>query len=239
MPFYNWLLVLVAALGIPAVTCVALYRGALDIGRPRQGAMRVAVLAGAGWAAWTAVIWALAGAGLFHLPPTQPQPWVPLAVVLGVAIAVAASRRPAIQAILAGPGALRLLAWPQVLRVVGVVFLISMAAGKIPAAFALPAGIGDIVTGLAAPFAIRSGRVLWLNIIGLLDLVVALAMGMLTGVGQGQVLDVSPSSESVATLPLALIPLAAVPLAIALHLVSMISMAALTRESRRRQVVAA
>ncbi|TDP96034.1 hypothetical protein [Labedaea rhizosphaerae] len=239
MPFSIWLLVLVGALGIPAVTCAALYRGALVVGRSGPDARRIAVLAGVAWAAWTALIWALAAAGLFHLPPTQPQPWIPVAVVLGVVIVVAASRRPAARAILADPGALRLLAWPQVLRVVGVVFLIAMAMGRIPAAFALPAGIGDIVTGLAAPFAIRSGRVLWLNIVGLLDLVVALALGLLTGVGQGQILAVSPSSELVSTLPLVLIPLAAVPLAIGLHLVSMTRMGALARESRRRHVVAA
>lgn len=236
MPFLIWLLVLVGTLGIPALTGVALYRGALIVGRSRRSALRVAAVAGAGWTAWIAVIWALAGAGLFHRSPTQPQPWIPVAVVFGVIIAVAASRLPAVQSTVADPGAPRLLALPQALRVVGVVFLIAMAMGRIPAAFAMPAGIGDVVTGLVAPFALRSGRVLWLNIVGLLDLVVALTMGFLTGVGQGQVLTVSPSSEPVGLLPLVLIPLTAVPLAIALHVVSMV---ALARESRRRQVVAA
>ncbi|WP_372671795.1 hypothetical protein [Amycolatopsis kentuckyensis] len=236
MPIYIWVFTLLAALGIPAVTCVALYRGARTIGRSRRSAARTAMVAGAGWAAWTAVIWALAAAGLFHLPPARQQPWIPLAFTLGTALAFAASKLPGVQAILAAPGALRLLAWPQVLRVAGVVFLAAMVIGKLPAAFALPAGLGDIAVGLAAPFAIRSGRVLWLNITGLLDLVVALTLGILTGVGQRMVLDVTPSAEQAGTLPLVLVPLAAVPLAVALHLVSFVVLA---RESRKRSVVPA
>lgn len=233
MPFFVWLLVLVGAIGIPAVTCLVLYRGTLAIGGSSRSAARTAAVAGVGWAAWIAVIWALAGTGLFHL---ARQPWLPVAFVIGVLIALAATRQPSIRAILAGRGAPRLLAWPHAVRVVGVVFLIVMAMGRIPAAFALPAGLGDIAVGLAAPFAIRAGRVLWLNISGLLDLVVALTMGLLTGVGQQMFLDVSPSSEPVGLLPLVLIPLTAVPLAVALHLVSL---TALARESRGRQVVPA
>ncbi|WIX97848.1 hypothetical protein QRX60_27595 [Amycolatopsis mongoliensis] len=236
MPIYIWLFTLLAAVGIPAVTCVALYRGARTIGKSRRSAARTATVAGAGWAGWTAVIWALAAAGLFHLPPSQQQPWIPLVFVVGTALAFTASKLPGVQAILAAPGALRLLAWPQVLRVAGVVFLAAMIIGKLPAAFALPAGLGDIAVGLAAPFAIRSGRVLWLNITGLLDLVVAMTLGFLTGVGQRVVLDVTPSAEQAGTLPLVLVPLAAVPLAVALHLVSFV---ALARESRRRAVVPA
>jgi hypothetical protein len=40
---------------------------------------------------------------------------------------------------------------PHALRVVGVTFLLVMAQGHLPAVFALPAGLGDIATGLAAP----------------------------------------------------------------------------------------
>ena len=50
------------------------------------------------------------------------------------------------------------------------------------------------------------------------------------------ILDVSPSSGALATLPLALVPLTAVPLALTLHVVSL---TALVKESRRRQVVPA
>jgi len=236
MQLFLWFFSLLAAAGIPAVACAALYRGAQAVGRPRRSAARTAALAGAMWAGWLAVIWVLAVAGLFHLSPTRQQPWIPLAFVLGVVITVVASRRPSIQPILAGPDALKLLVWPQVLRVAGVVFLIAMAMGRLPAAFALPAGIGDIVTGVAAPFAIRSGRVLLLNIIGLLDLVVAMTMGFLTGVGQRVILDVSPSAEPAGALPLVLIPLVGVPLAFALHVVSLTKLA---RESRRRELVPA
>ena len=70
----------------------------------------------------------------------------------------------------------------QLYRVLGVIFLVLYASGKIPGAFALPAGIGDVLTGLLAPIVAlgyargRPGaerRVLAWNVFGLLDLVVA------------------------------------------------------------------
>jgi hypothetical protein len=66
------------------------------------------------------------------------------------------------------------LVWPHAFRFVGGVFLIVMAQGHLPAAFALPAGIGDIVTATAAPLVARraGGRraALVFNAFGLLDL---------------------------------------------------------------------
>lgn len=49
--------------------------------------------------------------------------------------------------ILAHPTTLARLAWPYTLRIAGVVFLILMVQGHLPAVFALPAGLGDIATG--------------------------------------------------------------------------------------------
>ena len=63
-----------------------------------------------------------------------------------------------------------------------------MALGHLPALFALPAGLGDITTGLAAPLVARrltrgDGRrgAWWFNAFGITDLVVALTLGALTG----------------------------------------------------------
>jgi hypothetical protein len=56
------------------------------------------------------------------------------------------------------------------------------------ALFALPAGLGDIAAGIAAPLVARrlaqgTGRraALWFNAFGMTDLVVALTLGALTG----------------------------------------------------------
>jgi hypothetical protein len=99
-----------------------------------------------------------------------------------------------------------------------------MALGHLPALFALPAGLGDVAAGIAAPLAARSlarggsrRTGLWFNAFGLTDLVVALTLGTLTGF---QLVNVSPSGAPISELPLALIPTAAVPLLFALHVTS-------------------
>jgi hypothetical protein len=99
-----------------------------------------------------------------------------------------------------------------------------MALGHLPALFALPAGLGDIAAGIAAPLVARrlapgGGRraALWFNAFGMTDLVVALTLGTLTGF---QLLNVTPSGAPISELPLALIPTAAVPLLFALHITS-------------------
>jgi hypothetical protein len=124
--------------------------------------------------------------------------------------------------------------------VVGVTFLLVMAQGHLPAVFALPAGLGDIAAGLAAPFVARRlaqgggrARAVWFNLFGLLDLVVALTIGFLAGLGPWRPLDVTPSTEPLSMLPLALVPTVAVPLSIALHLVSLRQLRAATRPTER------
>jgi len=113
--------------------------------------------------------------------------------------------------------------------VAGVVFLFYLALGHLPALFALPAGVGDIAAGIAAPLVARrlaqgTGRraALWFNAFGLTDLVVALTLGALTAY---QLLKVTPSSAPITELPLALILTATVPLLFALHVTSMFTLA--------------
>ncbi len=42
--------------------------------------------------------------------------------------------------------------WPQTFRAIGGIFLVYWAAGHMPGGFALPAGIGDLLVGLTAPW---------------------------------------------------------------------------------------
>jgi hypothetical protein len=116
---------------------------------------------------------------------------------------------------------------PHSFRVAGVVFLLTMALGHLPALFALPAGLGDIAAGIAAPRVARrlaqgTGRraALWFNAFGITDLVVALALGALTGF----LLNLTPSGQPNSELPLALIPTAVVPLLLALHITSVFAL---------------
>ena len=106
-------------------------------------------------------------------------------------------------------------------------FLVVMALGKLPAVFAVPAGLGDIAVGVAAVFVARrsAGRprkgLVWFNILGIVDLAVAVGIGFLAGLGPSPVLDVTPATDILVALPLVLIPTTAVPLAVALHVVSL------------------
>jgi hypothetical protein len=146
--------------------------------------------------------------------------------LLGTLLAL--SRIPVVARAVAAPGMRSRLLLPHSFRVAGVVFLLYLALGHLPALFALPAGLGDIAAGIAAPLAARrlaqgTGRraALWFNTFGLTDLVVALTLGALTGF---QLLNVTPSSAPITEPPLALIPTFTVPLLLALHITSMFTL---------------
>jgi hypothetical protein len=104
-----------------------------------------------------------------------------------------------------------------------------LAAGRLPALFALPAGLGDIATGIAAllvtrRLALRTGRraALWLNAFGMTDLVVALTLGAVTAY---QLIHITPSGAPISELPLVLVPTLGVPLLFALHITSLRALA--------------
>ena len=218
LPWYVWALVAVATVGIPALTAAAIHRG---------GASRPAWVVGGVWALWIAVSAMLAEAGAYRQSATKIQLWIAIALAASLAVALLGARIPAIRRALADPGALARLTLPQTMRAGGAALLISMALGRLPAAFAVPAGIGDIAIGISAVIIARRlargdrrGAV-WFNALGLLDLTVAVTMGFLAGLGPVRFLDVTPSTAAIGLLPLALIPTTAVPLAVALHIVSL------------------
>ena len=117
----------------------------------------------------------------------------------------------------------------QLYRVLGVLFLILLAQDALPAVFAVPAGIGDVLTGvLAIPVAVflaRRGRsafgvaVGW-NVFGFADLVLALTLGFLSSPGQLQMLALDEPNLIVSHFPLVLVPVFAVPVSILLHFAS-------------------
>jgi hypothetical protein len=221
-PVYVWVLVLIGVTGIPVLTGITLYRGGLATGVGRGAARAVGIAFAAGWGVWVIASGLLAGAGAFRQDPASVRPWIAVALLGALAAALLAIRIPVVARILAGPGTVARLAVPQTLRVVGVTFLIVWALGLLPAVFALPAGLGDLAVGVAAPFVARGGAgALWFTILGIVDLVVAVSLGFLAGLGPTRVLAVSPSTAAVAELPLVLIPTTAVPLALALHVISL------------------
>ena len=186
----------------------------------------IAVASGTVLAAWATVTALLARRGFFLQtdPSSLPPIGVTLSLVLGV-LAVCLLAFPSLRRLLTNQRNLILL---NLWRLVGVVFLMLMANGQMPALWALPAGIGDVIVGAAAPWIARDvetprgrWRAIIFNLFGMADLVVAVGLGTMTGPGPAQVFQTTPTSELVTQFPLALVPTFLVPLAFALHVVSL------------------
>ncbi|HLJ99956.1 MAG TPA: hypothetical protein VKU39_08635, partial [Streptosporangiaceae bacterium] len=182
-----------------------------------------------GWYIATAVV---AGHGWFDTRHGQ-VPWLPIAAAGSLGTLLALSRIPVVARALTAPGMAGRLVLPHAFRATGVFFLLYLAFGHLPALFALPAGLGDIAAGIAAPLvALRlaqgTGRraAMWFNVYGLIDLSTGITLGALTGYG---LLHVTPSSAPISQLPLALVIAADVPLMIALHITSLVTLARAAR----------
>jgi hypothetical protein len=236
-PGYLWALTIAGIIAIPAATCVVLYGGAVRAGLGRRRAALLAAAAAAVLGGWFTASAVIAGHGWYQARLGHGVPWLPVAVVGFLALLLALRRIPVVARALAAPGMVSRLEYPHTFRVAeGTAFLLLMFLGHLPALFALPAGLGDIAAGIAAPLvayrlAQGTGRrgALWFNAFGMADLVVALTLGALTGFA---LINVTPSAAPITQLPLALIPTAAVPLLFALHITSV---SALRRAQRAPQ----
>jgi hypothetical protein len=118
----------------------------------------------------------------------------------------------------------------QVYRVLGLIFLVLYAAGRMPGEFALPAGAGDVLVGLLAPIVASAyarklrgsaGLLRAWNLLGMADLVLAITTGFLTSPSPLQVLALGRPNLLIAAFPVAMIPVFLVPLAVLLHLISL------------------
>lgn len=214
-PSYVWALAVSAAIGIPGTA-------AFLLGRQNRKAGGIAAMVTAAWIAVTAT---LAATGQYQQGARHAGPWFGLAFAAALGGALVGSQLPPVRRLLNAPGMASRLVLPHTLRIEGVVFLILMAQGRLPAVFALPAGLGDIAAGISAPFiarrlARRSGAIRF-HLLGIADLVVALSIGFLAGLGPVQVFHAAASTLPLSQLPLALIPTVAVPIALTLHVISL------------------
>lgn len=222
-----WAVLVAALFGLAAGLGALLHEGARSSGTPPVRARRTAVGVQLGVVGLALASAGMAGADLYHQEPGERVPWLGVALVTALAGTLLVTRVPVVTAALRHPRADTGLVLPHALRVVGIVFLLMMLAGELPAAFALPAGLGDIAVGIAAPFVARRlargdrrGASLF-HVFGLLDLVAAVTLGVLTAPGPLQQLHVSPPSGELAVLPLALIPTVLVPIYVGLHVVAL------------------
>jgi len=207
------------------------YRSTLETDARR----RFAVASTASLLGWLVLAFVLGSAGVFQATPSRVFP----ALGLGIALLILAGawllyRSSALNAVIAAIP-LPWLVGVQLYRVVGFSFLVLYAVGRLPGEFAIPAGAGDVVVGLAAPvvsYLFYKGyrwsclAVLSWNIAGILDMVVAVATGFLTSPGPFQALALETPNELITAFPLVLVPLYAVPLSILLHLAALKSLKA-------------
>lgn len=175
---------------------------------------------------WLAVIWSAALNGVFRTG-VSPLPLIPLAVFLPVIIGVPILLRSKRIGHVLDAMPVSWLVALQVYRVIGSGFVIAWAQGTAPGVFALPAGIGDTLTGLlAVPVAIslvagtiesRRAAIAW-NIFGLLDFAVAVGLGQ--AIAMHLVVPSVPNT-AIALYPAVMIPTFAVPSSILLHALSL------------------
>jgi hypothetical protein len=169
------------------------------------------------FAAWLAAVLLLAANGVFR--PDAPR--IPLALLTTLAAGYLVLLSPAFRAIIAGIPQHWLIGI-QTFRILGGVFLVRYFQGELPGVFAIPAGVGDVLTGIFAPVVAywwftgkpyaRAAAIAW-NLFGMADLVNAVAIGWLTGGGGGGIV-----------FPIVLIPIYAVPRAFLVHSYSLIGL---------------
>src|SRR5947209_2071555 len=184
---------------------------------------------------WAAVAWTAAINGVFRTG-ASPLPLLPSAIFLPVIIGaplLLLSKR--VGQLLDSMPTTWLVAF-QLYRVFGTQWLAYWLLGLLPGLWALPAGTGDVLTGLfavSAAMAVATGTaegrkaaILW-NIFGVADLAVAITLGMIISPGPFQLIVPSGPSIGLDGYPHVLTPAFVVPGSILLHALSL-------RQLRRR-----
>jgi hypothetical protein len=176
---------------------------------------------------WVAVAQYLGAANTyFASTDTAVVPTVLFGLLIPLAVAAIALWRSENIARLVSAIPLHWLVAAQVYRIGGGIFLVLWADGRLPWQFALPAGIGDVTTGIVAVVvaaqlarnAVGAHRATYAwCLFGIADLVVAIAMGAMTSPGQAHLLAFDAPNLLISSYPLVMVPTFAVPLALMLH----------------------
>jgi hypothetical protein len=220
------------AIGVSLVAFTYVLPGALS---RRLG---FAAIAGA----WIGLASGLGAAGQLSFSPDQPIPLVAVLVAapllaFGALMLIYPRARAAVLAIPTS-----LLIGLNAMRVLGVLFLLLVAVGRLSGPFPLSAGLGDIITGaLAIPLAVSAARSaelpvrairLW-NAFGALDLVAAIGLGVTSAVGSPiQLIHWGVGSQAMQYLPFCLVPTVLVPFYLVTHAIVAVQLAVRARQSR-------
>ena len=171
---------------------------------------------------WVGVATAGSAAGWAAL--TKPFPVMGLFVVAPLIVAIVATAWPRARAALLGLP-LPLLVGMNVGRVFAVLFLLVAAEGRMSGPFPHSAGWGDIISGVVAlpliwlarePAQNKAVLHLW-NAFGMLDLVAAIVLGVMSAPGSLLQIFPDPGSEAMTHLPLSFVPTVLVPMWMVIH----------------------
>lgn len=181
---------------------------------------------------WTILSFWLASRGTFAAIPSSVIPGISIVLALNLPIIIglllvrfSTTLKTVINAV---PN--HFLIGIQLYRVLGAVFVALYLLDTLPAQFALPAGIGDIIVGTTAPVVgyflakdyswSKNLAIAW-NVVGIIDFISAVGTGFLTSPGPFQSLAFDHPNFLVTAFPLVLVPAFAVPLSIVLHIISL------------------
>ncbi len=180
-------------------------------------------------AAWFALALGGSLAGWFQ---SEQRPPIPLGLMAAVPVAIFAlafARSGEFRRLVLAANP-RLLTAAQSGRVVGIVFVVLYYRGALPGTFALPAGWGDVAIGVTAPLVAwllatpaasrRRLFVVW-NLLGILDLVLAVTLGVLSSDSPIGILAQEVTTRPMGSFPLSLIPTFLVPLFLIFHLIAL------------------
>jgi hypothetical protein len=184
------------------------------------GALSVALIA------WLAIARYVGSANMYFATTEASVPTILFGLLIPLAVAAIAVWGSESIARLVSAIPLQWLVAAQVYRVAGVIFVVLWADGRLPWQFALPAGIGDVTTGIVAVVVAlllaqktagaRGAAYIWC-LFGIADLVVAVTMGAVTSPGRPHLLAFDAPNLLISSYPLVMVPTFAVPLALMLH----------------------
>jgi hypothetical protein len=205
---------------------IGLYVGIRALPGEKSHQLRWTVGSAAVLALWLVGIMLLAANDYFRVDGSR----IPLALLTTLAAGYLLLLSPTFRAIIGGIPQHWLIGI-QTFRILGGVFLVRYFQGELPGVFAIPAGVGDVITGLFAPLVAywwvagkpyaRTAAIAW-NLFGMADLVNAVVLGVVTGGGGGIVF------------PIVLVPTYAVPRAFLVHSYSLIGLLSKTSRNSAR-----
>jgi len=210
---------------IELTVSAAIVIAALSIGFGSNTANRIRVAA---WlSGWFILVVILAATRALYYEHGLGTPGLGLAVALPIAILCVTVAR--IKSLREGfhRAPLWLLIGVHTVRLLGISFIVLYAVGRLPAPFAPVAGWGDIFVGANAPMvawlayrrSTNAQTIVWIwNIIGIVDLIAAVGLGVMSSPGPLRLIFAEPSSAIMTTLPWLLIPGFLVPLLMSVHI---------------------